>query len=203
MSTISPSPAAEQWKLPPVILHPFAGDQGAERILEGTRAQLSLQGVTPSNSDRESLTRLMLLGRYYEMRMLFYIGKDLQRWTSQCCDFASRHPQLRATEYREQCFATLLVEYPPAGVGEKLAVWGISEPRAIFMRAIGLNTLFDEPPDLNCLSPFFVQNYHRVADYLFICYKSNGVYPEIDPSQFRFDIYASEEYARILAQEWK
>ncbi|MCU1257207.1 MAG: hypothetical protein JWO80_92 [Bryobacterales bacterium] len=191
------------WKLPPLILHPFAGDQGPDRLLEGSRAQLALQALTPDlDSNREDLIRLVVEGRHQELRMLFYIGKDLQRWAEQCMDFVAREPQLSKLGIREQSFVTLLVEHPPAGMAAKLNKWGVGDQRAIFSRAIGLNAVFDRPPELEFLRASFVQSYQRFADYLFIAYQTMSPYTALPPESFVFELYASEEYARMLAAGW-
>jgi hypothetical protein len=196
-------PVAEEirvpWRLPPLILHPFAGEKGPDRLLEGSRAHLALQGLLPESSlDRQELTRLMMAGRHQEMRMLFYIGKDLQRWTEQCMDFVSREPKLSETGIRQQSFATLLVEHPPAGMAAKLNKWGVGDQRSIFSRAIGLNALFQQAPELDVLSTVFVQNYQRFADYLFIAYQTMSPYRALTPDSFLFELYASDEYARLI-----
>jgi hypothetical protein len=194
----------ETWRLPPLILHPFAGEKGPDRLLEGSRAHLALQGLVPeTNMDRAELTRLVVAGRYQEMRMLFYIGRDLQRWAEQCMDFVSREPRLRESGIREQSFVTLLVEHPPHGMAAKLTKWGVGDQRAIFSRAIGLNALFQQAPDLDILAGIFVQNYQRFADYLFIAYQTMTPYKALTPNTFVFDLYASEEYARMISEGWE
>lgn len=192
------------WRLPPVILHPFAGEKGPDRLLEGSRANMALNGLVPnSNLDRHELTQRVLAGRYQEFRMLFYIGKDLQRWTEQCVDFVGREPKLNKLGIREQSFSTLLVEHPPPGLAAKLTKWGVTDQRAIFSRAIGLNAMFQEVPSIEALSDVFVQNYQRFADYLFIAYQTMNPYLPLMPQNFIFDLYASDEYARILSEGWE
>lgn len=204
MSTTQAAPPIGVWKLPPVILHPFAGDSGPDRILAGSRAHLALHGMLPgAAANPTELSRTVLLGRYHEMRMLFYIGKDLQRWTEQCVDFASRDSQLRGLGLREQSFAALLVDHPPLGINEKLGKWGITSPRSIFSRAFGLIALLAEPPEISTLSSMFVEYYQRFADYLFICYRSACSFPPLAPEQFQFEIYASDEYAKMLEDNWR
>jgi hypothetical protein len=36
----------------------------------------------------------LLTGRYAEMRMLFYLGKDVFRWIDQCVEWAQRNTSL-------------------------------------------------------------------------------------------------------------
>jgi hypothetical protein len=191
------------WRLPPLILHPFTGEKGPDRLLEGSRAHLALQGLLPESSlDRDELTRVMLAGRYQELRMLFYIGKDLQRWTEQCMDFVSREPKLNELGIREQSFATLLVEHPPPGMAAKLNRWGVSDQRSIFSRAIGLNALFQQAPPVDVLATVFLQSYQRFADYMFIAYQTMSPFRALTPQNFLFELYASEEYSRMLSEGW-
>src|ERR1700693_6650335 len=78
--------------LPPLILHPFADASGPGKLVESSRASLKLQGLLPAGeSSREDLDRALLDGRYSELRMLFYVGKDLARWIDQCLEFAERN----------------------------------------------------------------------------------------------------------------
>src|SRR5271155_2140806 len=73
-------------QLPPLILHPFSGGCGPEDLLEGSRASLALQGLLESAEEEPSLQRKMLNGRYHEVRMLLFLGKDIFRWLHQCAD---------------------------------------------------------------------------------------------------------------------
>jgi hypothetical protein len=67
--------------LPPLILHPFADAGGPGKLVQSSRASLMLQGLLPSGElSRDQLDRSVLEGRYCEIRMLFYVGKDLRRW---------------------------------------------------------------------------------------------------------------------------
>ena len=78
--------------LPPLILHPFADAGGPGKLVESSRANLKLQGLLPQGeATREDLDRALLDGRYSELRMLYYVGKDLARWIEQCLEFAERN----------------------------------------------------------------------------------------------------------------
>src|SRR5579863_5505375 len=71
-------------KLPPLILHPFADAAGPDKLVESSRASLMLQGLLPSGErSTDDLDKSLLEGRYCEIRMLFYVGKDLTRWIDQ------------------------------------------------------------------------------------------------------------------------
>src|SRR6266567_6906073 len=89
--------------LPPLILHPFADASGPDKLVESSRASLMLQGLLPSGERAtEDLDRALLEGRYQEIRMLFYVGKDVVRWIEQCLEFVNRQPELRDLGIRFQ-----------------------------------------------------------------------------------------------------
>jgi len=162
-----------------------------------------LQGLLPSG-DRttEDLDRTLLEGRFSEIVMLFYLGKDLLRWICQCLECVARDPDLRQKGILYQSFAALLVNHTPEPVQKKLRRWGVADYRSIFIRALGLNAIFAAPPDRSSLSEEFIRNYHRYADQLFAFRQNLAVFPPIENFQFEFEIFASGEYARLLEQEW-
>jgi hypothetical protein len=197
----------DPWQLPPLILHPFSGGGNTTELVEGSRASLTLQGLLkPSGSesqlDQYELERRVMIGRYQEIRMLVFLGKDIFRWLQQCVDFIDRSGQ-PGLKISEQSFASLVVESPPVEVREKLERWGVTDRRAVFSRAIGVNTLFSAPPPLDTLSPVFLKNYHRFADHAYICFQHLKPFEALDAKQFEFQIYASEEYARMLSDQWE
>ena len=58
--------------------------------MESSRASLALQGFLPRDETPAlDLDRQLLRGRYAELRMLYYIGKDVTRWTEQCVETLS------------------------------------------------------------------------------------------------------------------
>ncbi|MEP6716128.1 MAG: hypothetical protein ABJC09_11180 [Terriglobia bacterium] len=199
-------------QLPPLILHPFGGTGSASELLEGSRAALTMQGRVnasiaepggdPDTNDEAELERRVIAGRYQEVRMLLFLGKDLWRWLRQCVDFIERSEQVDP-RINEQSFASLLVESPPIAVREKLEKWGVADRRAIFSRAIGVHSVFSEPPSADCLSPIFLRNYHRFADHAYICFQHLRPFFAIDPADYQFDLYASEEYSRMLSDQWE
>jgi hypothetical protein len=198
---------AASWQLPPLILHPFSGGGNTTELVEGSRASLTLQGLLqPAGPEREldeyELERRVLIGRYQEIRMLVFLGKDIFRWLHQCVDFIERSGQ-PGLKISEQSFASLVVESPPPEVRDKLERWGVTDRRAVFSRAIGVNTLFSAPPPLETLSPVFLKNYHRFADHAYICFQHLKPFQSLDTKQFEFQIYASEEYARMLSDQWE
>ncbi len=193
----------KEWKLPPLILHPFAPEKGPDKLVEGSKAQLILQGFLPAEDrDPDELLRVVLSGKYQEIRMLYFLGKDVVRWIEQCVDFAKREAELRNSGIREQSFANLLVESPPRGLTEKLSAWGVTDRRGIFSRAIGMNTLFAEPPPKELLSVTFLQNYHRFADHFYTCYQNLTAFSPLQSDSFAFEIFASEDYARKISEGW-
>lgn len=191
------------WSLPPLILHPFAGREGPEKLLEGSRATLMLHGLMPSDVEREELSRRILAGRHNEVRMLYFLGKDIFRWMDQCQEVAEKAEVLKALGIRTQSFAGLLVDSPPKPISDKLKGWGVSDQRTIFSRAIGLRSAFEELPSIELLSELFLRNYHRYADHLYACYRRLGSYATIAPENFPFELYGSEEYSRMLSEQFE
>jgi hypothetical protein len=168
-------------------------------------ASLALQGLVASSDERSVLFRRMLAGRYQEVRMLLFLGKDIFRWLEQCAEQVRRTGPGESNGdpgIVEQSFAALIVEDPPEPVKQKLERWGVTDRRAIFSRAIGIHSLFEDPPPAETLSAIFLKNYHRYADHAYICYQHSEAFLPLDPATFQFEIYASEEYSRILADGW-
>jgi hypothetical protein len=192
------------WELPPLILHPFNERVPPSALLENSKAALMLSGLIPSDGiDAEDLKRRLLSGRYSEMRMLFFLGKDVFRWIGQCLEWAEREPALPVVaEVRGQSFAGLLTTNPPEPVKDKLVRWGVSDHASIFARAIGINVAFAEPPPYDLLAEEFLRGYHRYADYLYRCYIDSQVHCALSPANFRFQLYASGEYSKMLESEW-
>src|SRR2546425_13372041 len=94
---------ARKWELPPLILHPFSDQSGPGKLVQSSRASLMLNGLLPHDeSTEDELTRKLLEGRVCEIRMLFFVGKDLLRWIAQCLDFASSIPELQGAGICEQ-----------------------------------------------------------------------------------------------------
>jgi len=190
-------------KLPPLILHPFADAAGPDKLVESSRASLMLQGLLPSGErSTDDLDKSLLEGRYCEIRMLFYVGKDLVRWIEQSLEHVERHPGFRDSGIKFQSFASYLVNNTPPAVQAKLRKWGVADFKSIFMRAIGLNAILAAVPERGILSDDFIRNYYRYADSIFLCRQSQTVFTDISQMNFDFDIYASGEYSRMLEREW-
>lgn len=194
---------AEIWTLPPLILHPFAAEDSAENLLEGSKAALMLHGVLPSSAaDREALHETIVRTRVQEVRMLYFLGKDLLRWTDQCADFVQRTQELKNKGIRPQSFAALIVEHTPASVVRKLRIWGVTDHKSVFSRSIGITAALNSPPSSEILSAVFLEHYHRFLDYLYVCYQNLEPFTEIDSAMFHMEMYASSEYTEKLAEEW-
>ena len=202
-SPSSPTIANSARKLPPLILHPFADAGGPDKLVESSRASLMLQGLLPSGErTTEDLDKSLLEGRYCEIRMLFYVGKDLVRWIEQSLDHVERQPGFAGAGIKFQSFAAYLVQNTPPSVQAKLRKWGVADFKSIFMRALGLNAILSEVPARGVLADDFVRNYYRYADSIFLCRQSQTPFTDIALMNFEFEIYASGEYSRMLEREW-
>lgn len=189
--------------LPPLILHPFADAGGPDKLVESSRASLMIQGLLPSGErSAVELDRALLDGRYCEIRMLYYVGKDVVRWIDQCLDHVGHQSEVDASGIRYQSFAVYLVNHTPAPVQAKLRKWGVADYKAIFTRALGLNAIFGGVPDRETLSDEFIRNYYRYADQMFACRQSQTQFSDIAEHGFEFEIFASGEYSRMLEREW-
>ncbi|HYP15444.1 MAG TPA: hypothetical protein VEQ63_16060 [Bryobacteraceae bacterium] len=196
--------AGQIWPLPPLILHPFSDVHSPEKLVQSSRAGLILQGLLPRNNHSiERLEEILLDGRYCEIRMLYYLGKDTVRWIDQCMEIVGRESKLRAAGIDWQSFAVMLAEDPPASVVEKLKTWGVADHRSIFTRGIALNSIFAEVPARDSLVGGFIRNYHQYADQIFQCRMSASSFARIRSQDFEFQLFASGEYAKILENEWR
>jgi hypothetical protein len=171
--------------------------------MESSRASMMLQGLLPpGDQDRSELDRTLLHGRYQEIRMLFYVGRDINRWIDQCMDFVARQPELKNAGIRPQSFAAQLVQNPPAAVEAKLKKWQVGDFRSIFGRALGLNAILAEVPPREMLNDDFVRNYYRFADQIFQFTQGQTTFASLNDFPLEFDIFASGEYSRMLEREW-
>ena len=200
---VSPQDAVT-WDLPPLILHPFNERVSPQSLLDNSRAALMLTGLLPTDgSDEETLKSKVLAGRYTELRMLFFLGKDLFRWIDQCVESCSRPPVRGRNPLQPQRLARVLVSETPQPVRDKLIQWGVVDYAAIFRRAIGLHCLFTQPPVAAQLGLEFLSNYHRYTAAVYRTFlESAPEEPPAEPGQYRFQIYASGEYSRLLESEW-
>lgn len=197
-------PHGRIWNLPPVILHPFSDPSGPDKLVESSRAHLMLQGMLPSGElSQDEILHRLLSGRLCELRMLYYVGKDLERWIDQCTEMSSRDQDLASAGVTAASFVQLLVESPPEDVRAKLTRWGVADYKSIFSRALGLKSVFAVAPDLEHLAPHFIRYYYRYADQMFTCRQGADTFPSLPPENFHFELFASGEYSRMLEREWE
>jgi len=182
------------WTLPPLILYPLGGASAAEAAVDSMRLSLALAGLADANPDRERLLR----GRYSELRMVCLVGKDLMRWIRQCLDFAGRDEVLARAGIQEQSFADLLVNQTPPSVIARMEAWGVKDFRRIFVRGIGINAVFPEPPPYAVLSTEFLESCYSFCDSLFACYQSLKHFTRLEPAQFEVSLYTSDEYLSTI-----
>jgi hypothetical protein len=200
----APYRAARVWKLPPLILHPFSDSGSPQKLVQSSRASLMLQGLLPRETySLEQLQAILLDGRYCEVRMLFYLGKDLVRWIDQCTETVCSQNDVQGAGIEWQSFAQMLIEDSPPAVREKLRVWGVADYKSIFARAIGLNSVFAEVPERSTLSEDFIRNYHLFADRLFTCKQAQKQFTPVLSEDFPFELFASGEYSRMLEKQWQ
>ena len=197
-------PAHQLWKLPPLILHPFSDSAGPNKLVESSRASMMIQGLLPNdNMSMNQLDQKLLDGRYCEIRMLFYVGRDLVRWMEQCMELVERDEALAKANIKTQSFSEMLVTEPPEVVKSKLKRWGVADYKAIFSRALGLNAVFQNVPGREDLSEDFIRNYYRFADHMYSCRQHMFDFSRISIQNFDFELYASGEYSRMLEREWE
>jgi hypothetical protein len=193
----------DKLQLPPLILHPFAAPDEVSVLAQSARDSLNLRGYLPSQLPPEAELELHLIrGRFAELRMLFYVGKDLGRWMEQCVEVTAASKEFGQLGLGREVFANLLVEKTPEHVHKKLEQWGVLDYRALFRRAISLHCVFEELPPAQCLSAEFLKRYHRHADCWFEYWFLSRPMPTVDWSDFSFDLYASGEYALMLERSW-
>ena len=188
-------------QLPPLILHPFSGGNGVDDLLEGSRASLALQGLLESSEEEAS--------------SIAACCRAVIRKCACSCFWARNFPLAAAV--RGVCQRPLgfrsarhRTELCRAGGGRSARSGALQagkmgcngSPRR-FLRAIGLHSLFQDPPPADSLSPIFLKNYHRFADHAYICFQHLEAFLPLDARRFEFEIYASEEYARILSDQWE
>ncbi len=194
---------AHAFRLPPLILHPFSTPEDTNVLMDSSRASLALQGfLTKEEAPSDDLEVKLLRGRYAELRMLFYIGKDLIRWTEQCTETAHLSSEFGTRRILPETFAVLLVQNVPAHVRAKLEGWGVLDFSALFRRAIGLHTVFNELPSATMLHPEFLRRYHRQLDSWYEQRLRERMFDRPEPNEFTFDLYASGEYTMMLEQSW-
>lgn len=193
----------QAFRLPPLILHPFSTPEDTSVLMESSRASLALQGFLPSGeTPAEELDNQLLRGRYAELRMLYYIGKDVSRWAEQCAETAQLSSAFADRRIRPETFAVLLVQHIPAHVRTKLEAWGVLDFCALFRRSFGLHAVFHDIPPSESFSPDFLRRYHRCLDQWYEQRLKDWVFDRPEPEEFTFELYASGEYSLMLEQSW-
>ena len=196
-------PPTQVFRLPPLILHPFSAAEDTSVLLESSRASLALQGFLPREDiSKQDLDQQLLRGRYAELRMLFYIGKDITRWMEQCVECAKASGLFEGRQIGPETFAMFLVQHVPAHVRVKLEGWGVLDFCALFRRSIGLHAVLREFPAVEALAPEFLRRYHRHLDHWYEQRLRDSGCDHPDSGDFIFDLYASGEYTLILEQSW-
>jgi hypothetical protein len=195
--------SVQPFRLPPLILHPFSTPEDTSVLMDSSRASLALQGFIPREEDpSDDLDRKLLRGRYAELRMLFYIGKDLTRWTEQCTETVSSSQAFSGRRIRPETFAVFLVQYVPAHVRAKLTQWGVLDFSALFRRSIGLHAVFSDLPAVGALNGEFLRRYHRHLDQWYEYRLRESMFDRPEATDFVFDLYASGEYTLMLEESW-
>src|ERR1700722_11246762 len=146
-------------KLPPLIPPPCADAGGPDKLVESSRASLMLQGLLPSGErSTDELDKSLLEGRYCEIRMLFYVGKDLIRWIEQSLEHVERMSAYRDSGIKFQSFASYLVNNTPPAVQADGRIGGGADFNSICMRGSGVNPCRAEVLERGVLADDFVRN---------------------------------------------
>ena len=194
---------AQAFRLPPLILHPFSGPEDTSVLMESSRASLALQGFLPkAETPSQDLDQQLVRGRYAELRMLYYIGKDIMRWTEQCAETVAISGAFEGRRIRPETFAVFLVQHVPSHVRTKLEGWGVLDFCSLFRRSLGLHAVFHELPASESFSPGFLRRYHRYLDQWFEQRLKDAPFDRPQENEFTFDLYASGEYTLMLEQSW-
>ncbi len=191
-------------QLPPLILHPFTdGAASADLVQTAKEAADQLSGGPEPENHTEQLRLRVQAGRYAELKMLLFVGKDLFRWLEQCLDFAARNRDLQGRGYVAQSFAQFLIAQTPEEVVAKLQRWGVHDYARIFSRSIGIYAQFQEPPDAWILQGDYLTAYYRFADYAYACWRDSTPFPRLPAGEFTFALFASGEYSKFLERQWQ
>ena len=195
--------AVPAFRLPPLILHPFSGPEDNSILMESSRASLALQGFLPkADTPTQDLDQQLVRGRYAELRMLYYIGKDIARWAEQCAETVAASGAFEGRRIRPETFAVFLVQHVPPHVRTKLEGWGVLDFCSLFRRSVGLHAVFQDMPPAESLSPPFLRRYHRYLDLWYEQRLKDATFDRPQENEFTFELYASGEYTLMLEQSW-
>lgn len=193
----------QAFPLPPLILHPFSSTEESSLLIESSKASLALQGFGPQGSSPvEDLDRTLLRGRYAELRMLFYIGKDIVRWAEQCAETTAVAECYKTKRARAETFVVFLVEHAPGHIGSKLERWGVHDFRTLFRRSFALHAVFQDLPTAEVIAPDFLRRYHRYLDLWWEQRLRDRPFDRAESEEFSFDLFASGEYSSMLEKSW-
>ena len=134
--------------------------------------------------------------------MLFYLRKDVCRWLDQCVDTCGRAETLE-TAIPAQSFAQLVIDQTPPEAEEKLRDWGVIGYSRIFSRSIGIFNQFRGPPDASMLQREYLRYYCRYADFGYAAWRELNRALQLEAAHFPFPLYTSDEYTRMLEEQWK
>jgi len=195
---------ANSFPLPPLILHPFTSSEESSLLAESSKASLALQGlIRRGETPPEDLDQKLLRGRYAELRMLFYIGKDISRWAQQCAETVLASSRYANRRIRPETFVISLVQFAPTHVATKLEGWGVVDYRALFRRSFGIHAVFEQFPAVEFLSTDFLRRYHRYLDQWYEQRLKDFVFDRPEAGEFFFDLFASGEYTSMLEKSWQ
>jgi hypothetical protein len=198
------SVGASSFPLPPLILHPFTSSEESSLLVESSKASLVLQGMARrGETPPDELDQRLLRGRYAELRMLFYIGKDLSRWAQQCAETVLASSRYANRPMAPQTFVISLVQFAPTHVATKLKGWGVVDYRALFRRSFGLHAVFEQFPPVEFLSTDFLRHYHPYLDQWYEQRLRDFVFECPEAGEFVFDLFASGEYTSMLEKSWQ
>ncbi len=175
-------------QLPPLILHPFSKPEDVEKL-----------AVFPGIDDAASRS---FETRYSEIRMLCFIGKDLDRWLAHSLEFLGQSSEPAAHAISEADLIRLLLFETPEPVKVKLAAWGIKNFESVFTPALGLSQIFSHPPEPWTLSTRFVERFREYAGLLYRI-RADSQEPETAAKvKLSFDMYSSKEYIALFEKDW-
>jgi len=135
------------------------------------------------------------------LRMLCFLGKDLDRWVGQCVEMSGKNPEMDGAS--EASFISLLLFDPPEAVTLKMSQWKVGNYQIVFSRALGLNLVYPFPPDAKAVSESLLRNFHSYADALFDLRLKMSPGAELSGKDWHFEIYPSGEYSKLLERSWE
>ncbi len=162
------------------------------------------KGLLPAGErNTQDIERTLLDGRFCEIRMLFYVGKDLLRWIDQCMERWSALRNSAAAGIKYQSFAAYLVNHAPEAVQSQAEKMGRVRLQVdLFPRAGSERRFLGGSGSRDVLTDEFIRHYYRYADQLFQIRQGETAFTDIGHLEFEFEIYASGEYSRMLEREW-